>query len=86
MNRTDRTKFTPPEVARAWGMKPATIIALIRSGELRAIDVARRGSRRPRYRIDKADLIAYEQSRAAVPTTKVQRRRRRQPEVIIDFF
>jgi hypothetical protein len=78
-------KLTPPQVAALWQVKAATVIGWIRSGQLRAVDVSSRGSRRPRYRIDRADLLAFEQARAAVPAPKVQRRRRR-PADVIEFF
>jgi excisionase family DNA binding protein len=78
--------LTPPELAAELAVKPATVLSWIRAGELKAINVARRGCARPRFRINRADLIAFEQARAAVPTTKIQRRRRRQPEGIIEFF
>ncbi len=35
-----RTKLTPPEVAKAWGISPEKVLAWIRSGELRAVNVA----------------------------------------------
>src|SRR5260370_40868370 len=42
---------TPPEVARLWRCKPETVVAFIRSGELAAINLARRTAKRPRWRI-----------------------------------
>ena len=67
---------TPPAVAKFYGVSPETVIDWIRSGQLRAIDVARHGSKRPRFRIDQAALIAFEASRTATPEQKISRRRR----------
>lgn len=74
-----RTKLTPPEVARRYGISPEKVHAWIRSGELRAIDVANQGSRRPRYRIDLADLEAFEERRVVVTSAPSCRRRKRDP-------
>jgi len=77
--------LTPPQVASRLRVSPEKVIAWIRAGELRAIDVATRGSRRPRYRIDPADLAAFESGRAVVAKPATSQRRRRNPEVI-EFF
>jgi excisionase family DNA binding protein len=81
-----RPWLTPPQLAHDMQVKPQTVLSWIKSGELRAINVGRRGCTRPRYRIHRSAVIAFEQARAAVPAPKVQRRRRRQPEGIIEFF
>jgi hypothetical protein len=41
---------------------------------------------RPRYRIDEADLIAFENRRLASPLPKPSRRRRTKPADVIEFF
>lgn len=46
-----RTKLSPPELAKRWGIDPAKVIAWIHSGELRAIN-ARRLSDRFRRRCE----------------------------------
>lgn len=81
----DRTKLTPPELARRWGKKPSTIVALIRTGQLRAIDVAVRRGGRPRFLIDEADIALFEQSRE-VGGPKVSRIRRGKDPAVIEFF
>ena len=48
--------LSPPQIARIVGVTPEKVITMIRSGELRAVDVATRGSRRPRYRVRPEDL------------------------------
>lgn len=80
-----RTKFTPPELAAMWGKKPETIITLIRSGALRAIDAALPG-KRPRYLIDVADIAAFEARRAVVPPPKVVRRKRQSEPTYRQYF
>ena len=81
-----RPWITPPQYARELGVKDTTVLSWIRSGQLVAINVAKHGTTRPRFRIHRSEAVAFEQARAAVPAPKVQRRRRRQPEGIIEFF
>jgi hypothetical protein len=77
---------TPPEVARRYRVKPDTVIDWIKSGELRAIDVSRPGSQRPRFRIDPADLVAFENKRLAKPQSAPKARRRAKDPQVIEFF
>jgi hypothetical protein len=82
-----RTKFTPPEVARRWGVDAAKVIAWIRSGELRAIDAATRRGGRPRYLIDAVAIADFEALRATVPPApRAVRRRRSRPAEVVEFF
>lgn len=69
--------LTPPAVARRLGVSPGKILNLIRGGELAAIDVATRGSRRPRYRIDPDALERFIAARAVGSPPATQQRRRR---------
>jgi hypothetical protein len=71
-----RRKITPPELARQWGVDPHKVVAWIRAGELRAIDVATRRGGRPRYLIDLADIEVFEQGRLVAPPTRIPRKRR----------
>lgn len=82
---TDKSKLTVREVAERLGVARGKVILWINSGELRAVDVAtkRRGDspavRRRRWRIDVADLKAFEDSRAnqaAPPPIREERRSR----------
>jgi excisionase family DNA binding protein len=63
-------KLTPPQVAKIYGVKADTVIKWIRSGELPAIDVSRRGSSRPRFRIDETALHEFESRRSVRPARK----------------
>ncbi len=65
---TTRTKLTVPQLARLWGLDTHKIVAWIRSGELRAINGAKKSnSIRPRYLIDVVDIRAFEQAREVIP-------------------
>ena len=81
-----RTKITPPELARRWGIDTLKVLRWIRTGELRAIDAGtRRGQKKPRFLIDMADLAAFEAARSVTPPTPRMRRRKADPSVI-QFF
>lgn len=78
--------LSPPEVAERFGVDAAKVLVWIRAGELRAIDAATRTGGRPRFRISPADLALFEAARAAGPTPRVTRCRRRKTPGIIEFF
>ncbi len=84
----NRQKISPPTLAKMWGVSADKIVGFIRSGELKAIDVSSdRESVRPRYLIDRADIEAFELSRAVVaPAPKPKRRRRRRDPAIREYF
>jgi hypothetical protein len=61
----------------------------IRTGELRAINLAASRSNRPRYVIDRDDLAAFERARAVVPDageSTTRRLRRRAAGNVKEFF
>jgi hypothetical protein len=60
--------MTPPQLARRWNVSADKILAFIRSGQLRAFNVATRLGGRPRWRISLGDVQAFEEARAAAPT------------------
>ena len=78
--------MTPPQVASQLGIKSDAVRVLIRSGELRAVDLAGKGSRRPRYKIDPSDLKIFLESRQVRPPAARATRRRRKQLDIIAFF
>ena len=80
-----RTKLTPPQLAAMWGIDVAKVLHWIKSGELRAINVASDRNGRPRYAIDMADIAVFEARRAVQPPAPRIRRRRADPGVI-QFF
>jgi hypothetical protein len=71
-----RTKITPPALARKWGVSEEKIYAFIRAGSLRAVNLATQLGGKPRWMIDLADVLAFEQARSNAPAMKPQRRRR----------
>jgi hypothetical protein len=75
--------LTPPQLARRYGVKASKVVGWIRSGELRALDLATRGSRRPRYRIPPGSIEEFERGRSAAPLPRPIRRRR--PPAIKSF-
>jgi len=82
---TRKTKISPPELAKLWGVDPAKILTWIRRGELKAINVATDRNGRVRYAIDVADIAVFEASRAVQPPVPRVRRRKVDPNVI-NFF
>ena len=85
----ERTKLTPPQLARKWGVSHAKIVTLIRSGELVAINMATTRGGRPRYLIDLEDVKRLEQSRQVIPDdglSTTQKLRRRAQTQTKDYF
>jgi hypothetical protein len=72
-------------LAKLWGVDPGKIVHWIKSGELRAINIATDRNARHRYAIDVADIAIFEAARAVTPPTPRVRRRRADPS-IIQFF
>lgn len=56
--------FTPPQIARARGVKPAKVLAWIASGELEAVNHASTVVGRPRWRVSAASLEAFDRARS----------------------
>lgn len=78
-------KLRPRQIAKEWGIRVATVLAWIRSGELPAIDVsAKPGVSKPRFLVDRAELEAFERRRSVRPPQQ-KRRRRPQPRDVIQF-
>ena len=83
---TSRTKITPPALAKQWGVSADKVLAFIRRGELRAIDISTNRGGRPRYLIDRKDIEAFELSRAVIPPAPRQKRRRWRDPAIKEYF
>jgi hypothetical protein len=71
------TFHTPPAIAKALGIKPERVVSMIRSGEIQAVNLASRGSRRPRFRVSEESLQAFLAGRAVVPPTPSPTHRQR---------
>ena len=62
-----RRNLTPPQIAEQFGVSVRKVIEWIRSGELAAMNLARKGCDRPRYSVTPEALNAFERLRAVVP-------------------
>jgi len=81
-----RRYVTPRDIAADLGCNLSKVLAWIKSGQLRAINIAvRADSRKPRWRIAALDLEAFLIARTVQPPVPPVRRRR-QPEEITQFF
>ncbi len=77
--------LTPPEVAEMLRVDQMKVHGWIKMGELQAINVASKGSKRPRWRIRQAALDAFLGGRTFVPTPPVRRRQQKRRQVT-EFF
>lgn len=73
--------LTPPQIADRFRCKPETVIGWIRSGELAAINLARRGCIKPRFQISPQALADFELRRSVVPRQLSTEPRHRFPKV-----
>jgi excisionase family DNA binding protein len=75
---TEPSKFslTPQEIAAMLAVKVDTVLDWIHRGELAAINVARRLSTRPRYRVKATEFEAFLKTRAARVAVPSPHRRR----------
>lgn len=78
-------RLTPPEIAELLRVGRDKVFGWIRSGELRATNLAARLGGRPRWSISPEALAEFESRRTAQPTPKAPKRRR-QPADVIAFF
>ena len=80
-----REWFTPPEIAAVIGIRPEAVISRIRSGELLAVDFARPGSRRPRFRVRRSDLDDFLRRRSVCPEPPARPRPRRDDPAVTQY-
>ncbi len=78
--------LSPCTVARRLGVRDATIYGWIRSGELKAANLAAIAGRRPRFRIAPDDLAAFLARRAAGVLVEQKPRARRQKQSAGQFM
>ena len=60
--------YSAAQVAKQRGVVTATIVGLIDDGELEACNVARRDSKRRRFRISEGMLSAFDEKRSVKPS------------------
>jgi hypothetical protein len=78
--------LTPNELARVWRVSPDWIRALIRSGEIGAVNTARHRCGRPRFVILPHHLAEWEQRRRT-PTPEVPKpKRKKKPTGFVDYY
>lgn len=80
--------YSAAQVAKLWGSVTATVISHIDDGTLGAINIARRGAKRRRWRISEKHLAEFEAAREnpkpAVRESRSSRRTIQRPKK--DFF
>jgi excisionase family DNA binding protein len=70
--------YTVAEVAERYAVTVGTVLAWVKGGELRGINVSRSArSKKPRYRVSAEALAAFESARTPTPPAPATRRRRR---------
>ena len=79
------TYMTPNQLAKRWRVSPDKVAAWIRSGELRALNVASAGSTRPRWRIPPEAVQAFEAARSCHRQAPPPKRRKRDEQVTAYF-
>lgn len=77
--RDEATVLTTTAAARQLKVSPDKVRAWIGSGELMATNVAAKGRARPRYRIDRAELLEFQKRRSNVVKSMQRLSRRRKP-------
>jgi hypothetical protein len=79
--------FTPGQIAARYGVKVDKVHAWIRAGTLHALNIAAEGSSRPRYVVLQSALDNFEAARrVGTPQPTVQRRRRKAPNDVIEYY
>lgn len=86
---TDPVSYlTAKEVAELLRVSVDSILAYIDNGELRALNVAPKTSKRPRWRIKQEWIESWEETRVTVPKPKTPTRAKRRPKdgTVIEFY
>lgn len=78
--------LTVKAVAESLGMRQDAVLTLIRSGQLKAFNVALKPGGKPRWRIAADALQEFIASRTYQPTAPRRRRRRTQDKKIRKYF
>ena len=84
---TAQTSYTLAEIAERWRCCHSTVLALVRSGALTAIDIRTRPTGRSRYLVMAESLEAFEDHRTVAPPAATQKRRAKaRGRDVIEFF
>jgi hypothetical protein len=76
---TSQRAFTVAQLAERWLVKQHVVLACIKAGDLKALDISAPGSKRPHWRIMPEELAAFERRRTATPIQPAPRRRKKEP-------
>jgi excisionase family DNA binding protein len=83
---TDLRTYTVADLTERFGVGEHTVLAWIRSGELKAMNVGRTlGGKKPRWRISAEAVESFELRRTPAPAP-VKARRKRRDASVIEFF
>lgn len=78
--------FTPPQLAKRFGVNCTKIIGWIERGELIALNVAENAKgKRPRWRISQEAVEAFERKRSTSPAAAPLPRRRRKAGAAVEY-
>lgn len=82
----DSDWFTPPQVAKKYGVSPDTVRRWIKEDALSVVDVGK--GARPRYRVSADSLKKFDASRPAeaVPEASVARRRPKKTDLLVTRY
>ena len=79
--------WTPPQLAKRYGVSTDKIVRWILAGELSAMNLATVTTGRPRYKITQAAVEAFEARRAILsPPTRPRRKRHSLPAGFVRNF
>jgi excisionase family DNA binding protein len=79
--------YSIKQVAERFGVSIKTVLLWIKSGELRAVNCSRSlASKKPRYRVSQESLTEFELLRQAPTASTTRRRKRKQPNDVIQFY
>jgi excisionase family DNA binding protein len=84
---TTTAMLTPAQCAARLAIDVDGVRALIRAGNLEAVDVGRGARKRPRYRVSQSALESFLERRTVRPPNPANRRQHRRRETqVIEFF
>jgi excisionase family DNA binding protein len=79
--------YSVRDLCERYGVGEHTVLAWIRSGELRAVNVGRSAAtKKPRWRITQEALTKWEALRAPTPPLPRTRRKKRADTGVIEFY
>jgi hypothetical protein len=78
--------LSPQDIATSRGINVLKPLTWIKTGELKAVNVATKAGGLPRWRISPAALEAFDAARAAIPQAPVTRRPRRKAGHVVEYF